>query len=325
MKKYYLAQKGERLGPFLLEELKNKNIDAKTHVWEESFTQWKMAKDIPELETLILEKTPPPIPDTAKQIKYNSNSEKLNFSREESINSESNTVDFSSNANNHDYNYAEVEQISGVDYKIGMIITGILLALNILWIEFPTSYLIFGMVVITTLSVISWYYFRTYFKSKHDVFTSKMILLFMFSHIVFFASYLYASVIDWQMLVGTSFIEILGLLFKDKETSAIPPEFERLMFHMMISLILSGIAIIMIFVAGIRLLVVNRRYKLPLKRIAFTSMIFLPFLYSNYFSVGIFRESNPTEILRIILNLPFIFLLHHFYRAETEDKNKQQK
>lgn len=60
---YYIYINSQKEGPYTLEELSGKNIKADTLVWHEGLTEWKQAKEIPELHSFIY--TTPPDP-TAK-------------------------------------------------------------------------------------------------------------------------------------------------------------------------------------------------------------------------------------------------------------------
>jgi len=60
MKKYYLHNGTENIGPFDLEELKSRSITKNTQVWCEGMKDWKNASEIEELKT-ILAVVPPPI------------------------------------------------------------------------------------------------------------------------------------------------------------------------------------------------------------------------------------------------------------------------
>ncbi|MFC4209556.1 DUF4339 domain-containing protein [Pedobacter lithocola] len=53
MNKYYISKGLKKLGPFSLNELGNHKIYSKTLVWKDSNSDWKEAKEIPELNTLI--------------------------------------------------------------------------------------------------------------------------------------------------------------------------------------------------------------------------------------------------------------------------------
>ncbi|MES2239220.1 MAG: GYF domain-containing protein [Bacteroidota bacterium] len=63
MKKYYLHNGTESSGPFDLEELKIKQITAKTPVWSSGMPDWKNAEEIDELKFVLII-TPPPFKAT---------------------------------------------------------------------------------------------------------------------------------------------------------------------------------------------------------------------------------------------------------------------
>lgn len=60
MKKYYLHNGSENIGPFDIEELKEKKITRETPVWCEGMTDWKNAIEIDDLKS-VLASIPPPI------------------------------------------------------------------------------------------------------------------------------------------------------------------------------------------------------------------------------------------------------------------------
>ncbi len=61
--KYYLHNGKDQTGPFSIEELKEKNITAETHVWFEGASEWVKAGSVPELKEVLSRggaNTPPP-------------------------------------------------------------------------------------------------------------------------------------------------------------------------------------------------------------------------------------------------------------------------
>lgn len=58
---YYILRNNIKEGPFSGEELTSMNIDGHTMVWRVGFSNWKEAKDVPELSN-ILSSLPPEIP-----------------------------------------------------------------------------------------------------------------------------------------------------------------------------------------------------------------------------------------------------------------------
>ncbi len=65
MKKYYLHDGKENIGPFDLDELKSKGIKKDTIVWCEGMQDWTSAGVIDELKNIVLV-TPPPITKKAE-------------------------------------------------------------------------------------------------------------------------------------------------------------------------------------------------------------------------------------------------------------------
>lgn len=65
MKKYYLHNGQESIGPFDKEQLKEKKITKDTSVWSEDMNDWKKAGEIDELKIILLT-IPPPIYNSPK-------------------------------------------------------------------------------------------------------------------------------------------------------------------------------------------------------------------------------------------------------------------
>lgn len=59
MKKYFVHNGKEQQGPYSIDELRLKNLTAKTMIWFEGISNWTEAQFIPELKDLIVS-TPPP-------------------------------------------------------------------------------------------------------------------------------------------------------------------------------------------------------------------------------------------------------------------------
>lgn len=57
---FYILQNNIKQGPFSEEELSHKNINAHTMVWTVGFSNWKEAKDVPELSQLLASLPPEP-------------------------------------------------------------------------------------------------------------------------------------------------------------------------------------------------------------------------------------------------------------------------
>lgn len=60
MKKYYLHNGSENIGPFDIAELKEKKVTRDTPIWCEGMTDWKTVSEVEELNT-VLGSIPPPI------------------------------------------------------------------------------------------------------------------------------------------------------------------------------------------------------------------------------------------------------------------------
>lgn len=70
MKKYFLHNGSETIGPFDIEELKEQQISRTTEVWFEGLEDWKNAEDIEELKLLFIS-IPPPLKAVVNPPKIN--------------------------------------------------------------------------------------------------------------------------------------------------------------------------------------------------------------------------------------------------------------
>ena len=59
MKKFFLHNGTEQLGPFDIEDLKTKNVTKGTPIWYDGLTEWTTAEKVEDLKTLFIS-TPPP-------------------------------------------------------------------------------------------------------------------------------------------------------------------------------------------------------------------------------------------------------------------------
>ncbi len=58
MKKYFYLENKKQLGPFTIEELKEKGIRKDTMVWYKGMAEWKKAEELPELKDILGEDEP---------------------------------------------------------------------------------------------------------------------------------------------------------------------------------------------------------------------------------------------------------------------------
>lgn len=307
MKEYFVGKDGAQAGPFSIEEMRSEDIGPETLVWKEGWEDWRPVSTVAELQTLI--------PET-NQIQEND------------------PVSGSEISEEPEYDYSQIEDIAGVDYKKAMLFTAGLLVLNI-----PFNLLTIlplGMAASTVLSIVAWLYFKAYFDALGDTMTGKWILAIMISYAVFGLSY----IISFPLFAGMEgifnivrdFMIGVGMLLSG-DLSALIIIFDRLGtlsqinweglssayrvgFNIVRALVIG--AFITSFIAGFRLLKVNKRYPFPLKRIALSAMIMIPFLFMNY-AVSFFVREGIGFIQATLLNLPYIFLFHHFYRADNDD------
>ena len=70
MPKYYYIKDGEKIGPFSLKELKDKDIKKSTLVWKEGLDNWLKARKLEEVNELITTDPPKVISQHLKQILF---------------------------------------------------------------------------------------------------------------------------------------------------------------------------------------------------------------------------------------------------------------
>lgn len=231
--------------------------------------------------------------------------------------------------------YSQIEDIAGVDYKKAMILTAVYIALHLFTKDYFPYFSTTWILVTSILSVSIWIYFKKYFDAMNDKATGKwlqglIIGLVLYGLINLFTSFAFSfqNIQDYHEITKESFLKIFQTTFY-----------------------LSCIPVLMIFIAGIRIINVNKTHPFPLKRIAFSSMFIIPIymlvslienmpmtnqiidvfngiLYIFYslmtylFGLG---EGEFAEHFRVgfmgnlFLMIPYYFLLHHFYRAEMDD------
>ena len=68
MKKYFYSNGTNNVGPFTIEELREKKISRETKVWFQELGDWKPASTIPEL-TELFTLVPPPIEKSNSNFK----------------------------------------------------------------------------------------------------------------------------------------------------------------------------------------------------------------------------------------------------------------
>lgn len=71
MRKYFLHDGNQELGPFDFEQIKSKNIKKDTQIWYDGLENWVTADKLEELQSLIIA-TPPQLPKTPPRIESSS-------------------------------------------------------------------------------------------------------------------------------------------------------------------------------------------------------------------------------------------------------------
>lgn len=293
MKEYFFFNGTDKEGPFSLEELTSQPIFEDTLIWYEGLEDWTNAGKLPILESII-KKSPPPIPPEEYQE---------DVIPEEGYRSK--------------YDYSKVEDIAGVEYSKATVFTGAYIGLN-LFIK-PYFNVLIEIVISTVLVVIAWSYFKKYFDSQKDEDTGNWIAVIMGSYVVYGLLTLFVLGASWGENIGMAIWEWFsggGTGYRDSLSGTL-------------DIILIGLfgCMIAVFIAGFKVIQVNNNYPFPLKRIAISSMILIPvsMMYHLFDRVAIsfigsFYESQIGIVGNLILLLPYLLLLHHFYRADQDDQ-----
>ncbi len=228
------------------------------------------------------------------------------------------------------YDYSKVEDIAGVEYKNAIIFTAVYILLHLFAKNILGHISFLWIASTTTLSVVIWGYFKKYFIATNDIVTSKWINWIVYAYIAY------------------GLLSLFSIMCFDFETALefSPKVFEKIV---QVFIYLSFIPLILIFFSAIKINSANRRHSFPLKRIAFSSMFFIP-LYMllsvieqmPIFSQAIYLLNILISLLQyvfgmegdgaetfaqfqvgfygnVILMIPYYFLLYHFYRANEDD------
>ena len=223
------------------------------------------------------------------------------------------------------YDYHHVEDTAGVEFKTAMIVTAAFLLFSFFGFEIISSVPVFT-VVSTVLGAGVWWYFRRYFRAVGDRHTATMVFWIMLTMVVTGVGALFFGMFS-------SFESATGSVQANLGFAGIG---SGLMLFVDAILILC----IVVFVSGIRIILVNRHHRFPLKRIAVSAMVCVPLyilflLFTNFTmlreGLDFFQSYEDTNAyaagteaaigsgVRYFLMfalLPYYFLLHHFYRAD---------
>jgi hypothetical protein len=308
MKEYYILKGEEKNGPFSIQELENQKIYSDTLIGMDGWEKWKQASEIPEIKHLI-SKGLPPIPNQT---------EKSEIEKDNILSKSDMFVSSGITANIDDdyvpihpkYDYSQVEDIAGVDYRKAMYATGAYIGINLFFKE-QAVLGFFGILISTTLVVFVWFYFKKYFDAMKDYSTAKWIQWVMGAHILF-------GVVNLFSYIFTSIFSVPG-----RSEGELVQGVGFMIFGIIASMLI-------VFISGFKLIGANKKNPFPLKRIALSTMFLVPL----YMTVSLF-ENMPflKELVMVfggddfetglffncILMIPFFFLLQHFYRADKYD------
>lgn len=216
-----------------------------------------------------------------------------------------------------DIDYSTVEDISNVDYKIPIVLTILYIFLYVFMDTLALKPI--GIALATLLAGSIWYYYNTYFSAVGDKYTSNWVKLMIVAYVIFGIVNVFAVLNQWKVQVLIAILEnIVGgstLRFEN-----IAGQISKLELGLII-------ATLIIFFVGFRLIFVSRKHKFFLKRIALSSMIFIPISFLINLATSVELKQNLMDQAlfsfffwgKFVYLLPYYFLLHHFFRAELED------
>jgi hypothetical protein len=237
---------------------------------------------------------------------------------------------------NRKYDYTNVEEQSGFEYKLSMAAVALYILYNLGYLGLGSG--AFGIIVSTGLAIFIWWSFRAYFVKVGDLSSSKWLLFIIVMYAVFgFCSLVIRELSDFYVYLMSH--ESIYAIFK------------LIMYVLIFSL--AGFVLV-----GIRLIAANRHHSFPLKRIALSAAVCIPIsllisMISNIQFFGQVKELADTFheadvlgkiyfeedyldfgdgsgilnsifgifsgiifICNLFLMVPYYFLFMHFYKAD---------
>ena len=226
------------------------------------------------------------------------------------------------------YDYANVERLAGVEYKYSMAAVAAYIAIHLGFIDIGGGSL--WILATAGLAIFIWWSFRAYFVQVNDTKTANWLLAIIGMYALFgMASLLLVAttnVMEW-IRTGKTIFYLLNVL-----------------------MVILGLSVVAFMAVCIKVISINKHHSFPLKRIAISSLIFIPiymtfFLIYNVQFIGemgnliwdtsldsskitydiLFGDlisgviSFVTFIGNLILMIPYYFLLFFFYKADQEN------
>jgi hypothetical protein len=283
MAQFFVYKNGVEDGPFGIEDLEIMSIYETTLVWKIGEENWKEAARFEELENII-QYSPPKIPE-----------EKIGYDR--------------------------VEDIAKIDYKKAAIFSVIYLLANVFISEFMyTSKL--GLILNGGIPFVIWWYFKRFFINLNDRSTAKFVNWIFAGYAIFVPLLMYTLFNGWDERLGRSIGEFLVNIiigtFQD-DYNASTAELDSLIFVSKFVIYSFILITIFLWIAGIKLLRADKRYNFPLKRIAFSTMFFIPVHMFFLLGHAVINKVPDSTFMQIIAMIPYALLGVHFYRADSED------
>lgn len=212
--------------------------------------------------------------------------------------------------------YDQVEDIAKVNYKYAYIMAGVYVALNIVASEFMFTSKT-GIILNVLFPFIIWSYFKKFFRELKDHSTARFINTIFIGYFLYVILLIYTSIFnDWDYRVFSTIGEFCGnVLFNENRSAELDSLVETANFILLAYIII----VVLIWMAGIKLLKVNKRYNFPLKRIAISAMLFIPIHMFYLLISGIINQAPDAGFMHVISMIPYGLLAIHFYRADNED------
>ncbi len=283
---FYIYKNGVKDGLYSKEDLKLIMIYPKTLLWRQGDDNWKDAKDIPELEGII-------VPEPALTTMEKSNQNKM------------------------------MEGSSNLNYKNAGIITSVYLVLIVIFPQKVHESII--LIPTAVLPFVIWGRFKGFLKRIGENATARYINLIFIPYLIFWPVFLFTTIQNWRYLARRSLIEILFGLIAEAVNPQYSAELSNtIRFLSAAHILLLSILLIAVcvWIPGIKLLKIDRQYNYHFKRIAISSMICIP-LYISYFWSSVITNDSPYDLFpSFILSLPYLFLAIHFFNADSSRKRQ---
>ena len=220
--------------------------------------------------------------------------------------------------------YDMVEDIAKTDYKVAAIITVVYVLSNVFLSEFMLTSKI-GLCLNAITPFVIWRYFKFFFIELKDYSTAKFINWIYVGYAIFIPLLMLTLFGGWDEKLGRTigeFIWNIIMALTSDNHSANTEEAENLVWAAKMVAYSFLIVVILLWVTGIKILTVNKKYNFPLKRIALSTMLFIPVHMFYLLAYAVANKIPDSFFMHIIAMIPYILLSIHFYRADMEDATR---